>query len=67
MLYLRQFPICHLQKNCRFQEQLLSFFMEDVFGQLQVQVCREIHFVEELHSLRQLLSRCVSISIWQIW
>ncbi|VCX39837.1 unnamed protein product [Gulo gulo] len=41
--------------------------MEDVFGQLQVQVCREIHLVEELHSLRQLLSRCVSISIRQIW
>ncbi|XP_004406075.1 PREDICTED: uncharacterized protein LOC101371213 [Odobenus rosmarus divergens] len=48
-------------KNCRFQEQLLSFFMEDVFGQLQLQVCREIRFVEELHSLRQQLSRCVSM------
>ncbi|XP_002918373.2 interleukin-26 [Ailuropoda melanoleuca] len=47
-------------KNCRFQEQLLFFFMEDVFGQLQVQVCREIHFVEELHSLRQQMNRCIS-------
>ncbi|XP_021534291.1 interleukin-26 [Neomonachus schauinslandi] len=47
-------------KSCRFQEQLLSFFMEDVFGQLQLQVCREIHFVEELHSLRQQLSCCIS-------
>ncbi|XP_024431941.2 interleukin-26 [Desmodus rotundus] len=47
-------------KNCRFQEQLLSFFMEDVFGQLQLQVCKEIHFVEEFHSLRQKLSRCIS-------
>ncbi|KAB0361639.1 hypothetical protein FD754_005795 [Muntiacus muntjak] len=45
-------------KNCRFQEQLLSFFMEDVFGQLQLQVCKEMHFVEEFHSLRQKLSRC---------
>ena len=35
--------------------------MEDVFGQLQVQVCREIHFVEELHSLRQQMNRCVSM------
>ncbi|XP_066221861.1 interleukin-26 [Saccopteryx leptura] len=47
-------------KNCRFQEQLLSFFMEDVFGQLQLQVCKEIHFVEEFHSLRQKWSRCIS-------
>ncbi|CAK6443208.1 unnamed protein product [Pipistrellus nathusii] len=47
-------------KNCRFQEQLLSFFMEDVFGQLQLQVCKEMHFVEEFHSLRQKLSRCIS-------
>ncbi|XP_057599084.1 interleukin-26 isoform X2 [Hippopotamus amphibius kiboko] len=47
-------------KNCRFQEQLLSFFMEDVFGQLQLQVCKEIHFVEDFHSLRQKLSRCIS-------
>ncbi|XP_036154686.1 interleukin-26 [Myotis myotis] len=45
-------------KNCRFQEQLLSFFMDDVFGQLQVS--KEIHFVEEFHSLRQKLSRCIS-------
>ncbi|XP_008587081.1 PREDICTED: interleukin-26, partial [Galeopterus variegatus] len=45
-------------KNCRFQEQLLSFFMEDVFGQLQLQVYKEIHFVEDFHSLRQKLSRC---------
>nr|XP_060513018.1 interleukin-26 isoform X4 [Panthera onca] len=45
-------------KNCRFQEQLLSFFMDDVFGQLQLQVCKERHFVEEFHSLRQQLSRC---------
>lgn len=35
--------------------------MEDVFGQLQLQVCKEIHFVEEFHSLRQKLSRCVSM------
>ncbi|XP_014917952.1 interleukin-26 [Acinonyx jubatus] len=47
-------------KNCRFQEQLLSFFMDDVFGQLQLQVCKERHFVEEFHSLRQQLSRCIS-------
>ncbi|KAG8514198.1 Interleukin-26, partial [Galemys pyrenaicus] len=47
-------------KNCRFQEQLLSFFMEDVFGQLQLQVCKEINFVEDFHSLRQKLSRCIS-------
>ncbi|XP_072830020.1 interleukin-26 isoform X1 [Vicugna pacos] len=47
-------------KNCRFQEQLLSFFMEDVFGQLQLQVCKEIDFVEDFHSLRQKLSRCIS-------
>lgn len=59
-IYLMQFLVCHLQKNCRFQEQLLSFFMEDVFGQLQLKICREIRFVEELHSLRQQLSRCVS-------
>ncbi|XP_059537008.1 interleukin-26 [Myotis daubentonii] len=45
-------------KNCRFQEQLLSFFMDDVFGQLQVR--KEIQFVEEFHSLRQKLSRCIS-------
>ncbi|KAI4587848.1 hypothetical protein MJG53_020526, partial [Ovis ammon polii x Ovis aries] len=50
-----------IPKNCRFQEQLLSFFMEDVFGQLQLQVCKETHFVEDFHSLRQKLSRCVSI------
>ncbi|ELK02475.1 Interferon gamma [Pteropus alecto] len=47
-----------IPKNCRFQEQLLSFFMEDVFGQLQLQVCKEIHFVEEFHSLKQKLRRC---------
>ncbi|XP_058598068.1 interleukin-26 isoform X2 [Neofelis nebulosa] len=47
-----------IPKNCRFQEQLLSFFMDDVFGQLQLQVCKERHFVEEFHSLRQQLSRC---------
>ncbi|XP_053442240.1 interleukin-26 isoform X2 [Nycticebus coucang] len=47
-------------KNCRFQEQLLSFFMEDVFGQLQLQVCKEIHFVEDFHSLRQKLSCWIS-------
>ncbi|XP_058413428.1 interleukin-26 [Diceros bicornis minor] len=47
-------------KNCRFQEQLLSFFMEDVFGQLQLQVCKEMHFVEDFHSLRQKWSRCIS-------
>lgn len=35
--------------------------MEDVFGQLQLQVCKEMHFVEEFHSLRQKLSRCVSM------
>ncbi|XP_019807722.2 interleukin-26 [Delphinus delphis] len=47
-------------KNCRLQEQLLSFFMEDVFGKLQLQVCKEIHFVEDFHSLRQKLSHCIS-------
>ncbi|XP_055986820.1 interleukin-26 [Sorex fumeus] len=47
-------------KNCVFQEQLLSFFMEDVFGKLQLQVCKEIHFVEDFHSLRQRLSHCFS-------
>uniref|UniRef100_A0A8C9UL02 Interleukin family protein n=1 Tax=Spermophilus dauricus TaxID=99837 RepID=A0A8C9UL02_SPEDA len=39
-------------KNCRFQEQLLSFFMEDVFD-----------FVEDFHSLRQKLSRCISCAL----
>ncbi|XP_047644482.1 interleukin-26 isoform X2 [Phacochoerus africanus] len=48
-------------KNCRFQEQLLSFFMEDVFGRLQLQACKETDFVEDFHSLRQKLSRCVSM------
>lgn len=33
--------------------------MEDVFGQLQAR--KEIQFVEEFHSLRQKLSRCVSM------
>ncbi|XP_003797875.1 interleukin-26 [Otolemur garnettii] len=47
-------------KNCRFQEQLLSFFMEDVFGQLQLQVCKEIHFVEDFYSLQQKLSCWIS-------
>uniref|UniRef100_A0A8D0ISB5 Interleukin family protein n=2 Tax=Sus scrofa TaxID=9823 RepID=A0A8D0ISB5_PIG len=47
-------------KNCRFQEQLLSFFMEDVFGRLQLQACKETDFVEDFHSLRQKLSRCIS-------
>ncbi|VTJ84169.1 Hypothetical predicted protein, partial [Marmota monax] len=47
-----------IPKNCRFQEQLLSFFMEDVFGGLQLQICKEIDFVEDFHSLRQKLSRC---------
>ncbi|XP_019496070.1 PREDICTED: interleukin-26 [Hipposideros armiger] len=47
-------------KNCRFREQLLSFFMEDVFGQLQLRVFKEIRFVEEFHSVRQKLSRCIS-------
>ncbi|KAL4701229.1 hypothetical protein H8959_015233 [Pygathrix nigripes] len=47
-------------KNCRFQEQLLSFFMEDVFGQLQFQGCKKIRFVEDFHSLRQKLSHCIS-------
>lgn len=35
--------------------------MEDVFGQLQLQVCKQKDFVEEFHSLRQKLSRCVSM------
>ncbi|XP_069347852.1 interleukin-26 [Eulemur rufifrons] len=47
-------------KNCRFQEQLLSFFMEDVFGQLPLQAWKEIHFVEDFHSLRQKLSCWIS-------
>nr|CAB0000102.1 TPA: interferon 2G [Callithrix jacchus] len=47
-------------KNCQFQEQLLSFFMEDVFGQLQLQGCKKIQFVEDFHSLRQRLSHCIS-------
>uniref|UniRef100_A0A3Q2HV09 Interleukin 26 n=1 Tax=Equus caballus TaxID=9796 RepID=A0A3Q2HV09_HORSE len=47
-------------EKLQIQGQLLSFFMEDVFGQLQLQVRREIHFVEEFHSLRQKLSRCLS-------
>ncbi|XP_025259253.1 interleukin-26 [Theropithecus gelada] len=47
-------------KNCRFQEQLLSFFVEDVFGQLQFQGCKKIRFVEDFHSLRQKLSHCIS-------
>uniref|UniRef100_A0A8D2D0B8 Interleukin family protein n=1 Tax=Sciurus vulgaris TaxID=55149 RepID=A0A8D2D0B8_SCIVU len=47
-------------KNCRFQEQLLSFFMEDVFGQLQLQTGKEIDFVEDFHGLRQKLSHCIS-------
>nr|XP_004650573.2 interleukin-26 [Jaculus jaculus] len=46
-------------KSCRFQEQLLSFFMEDVFGQLQSPICREIYIVEDFHSLRQKLMHCV--------
>ncbi|XP_027783160.2 interleukin-26 [Marmota flaviventris] len=50
-------------KNCRFQEQLLSFFMEDVFGGLQLQICKEIDFVEDFHSLRQKLSRCISYAL----
>ncbi|MBZ3888967.1 Interleukin-26 [Sciurus carolinensis] len=48
-----------IPKNCRFQEQLLSFFMEDVFGQLQLQTCKEIDFVEDFHGLRQKLSHCI--------
>ncbi|KAM6154221.1 interleukin-26 [Erethizon dorsatum] len=47
-------------KSCRFQEQLLSFFMEDVFDQLYLQIYKEIHFVEDFHSLRQKLRRCIS-------
>ncbi|XP_006859674.1 PREDICTED: interleukin-26 [Chrysochloris asiatica] len=47
-------------KNCRFQEQILSFFMEDVFGHLQLKSCKEIHFVQDFHSLRQKLSHCIS-------
>ncbi|XP_005397524.1 PREDICTED: interleukin-26 [Chinchilla lanigera] len=47
-------------KSCRFQEQLLSFFMEDVLDQLQLPACKEIHFVEDFHSLRQKLRRCIS-------
>ncbi|XP_010642522.1 interleukin-26 [Fukomys damarensis] len=47
-------------KSCRFQEQLLSFFMEDVLDQLQLQIFKDIHFVEDFHSLRQKLRRCIS-------
>ncbi|XP_007951592.1 interleukin-26 [Orycteropus afer afer] len=47
-------------RNCRFQEQLLSFLVEDVFGHLQLQVGKEVHFVEDFHSLRQKLSHCIS-------
>nr|XP_003475987.1 interleukin-26 [Cavia porcellus]CAB0000260.1 TPA: interferon 2G [Cavia porcellus] len=47
-------------KSCRFQEQLLSFFMEDVFDQLQLQICKETHFVEDFHSIRQKLRCCIS-------
>lgn len=35
--------------------------MEDVFGRLQLQACKETDFVEDFHSLRQKLSRCVSM------
>ncbi|XP_006147358.1 interleukin-26 [Tupaia chinensis] len=47
-------------KNCSFREQILSFYMEDVFAQLQFRVCKETHFVEDFHSLRQKLSHCIS-------
>ncbi|XP_006886164.1 PREDICTED: interleukin-26 [Elephantulus edwardii] len=49
-------------ENCRFQEQLLSFFIEDVFAQLQLQTCKEIYFVEDFHSLRQKLINCIPCS-----
>ncbi|XP_012859545.1 interleukin-26 [Echinops telfairi] len=47
-------------KNCRFQEQLLSFFMEDVFGHHQLQVSKEKHFVQDFHGLKQKWSHCIS-------
>lgn len=37
------------------------FLMEDVFGQLQLQVFKDIDFVEDFHSFRQKLSRCISV------
>ncbi|XP_062058445.1 interleukin-26 [Lepus europaeus] len=46
--------------NCRFQEQLLSFFMDDVFGQLQLQALKDTDFVEDFHSFRQKWSRCIA-------
>ncbi|ELW67026.1 Interleukin-26 [Tupaia chinensis] len=48
-----------IPKNCSFREQILSFYMEDVFAQLQFRVCKETHFVEDFHSLRQKLSHCI--------
>ncbi|KAM5288346.1 interleukin-26 [Ctenodactylus gundi] len=47
-------------KSCRFQEQLLSFFVEDVFGQLQLHIYKDIHFVEDFQSLSQKLRHCIS-------
>ncbi|KAM6216416.1 interleukin-26 [Rhynchocyon petersi] len=49
-------------KNCIFQERLFSFFMEDIFAQLQLQACKEIHFVEDFHSLKQKLAHCIPCS-----
>ncbi|XP_049638981.1 interleukin-26 [Suncus etruscus] len=49
-------------KNCRFQDQLLSFFMEDVFGKLPKDT-KEVNFVEEFYSLRQKFSHCFSCTL----
>ncbi|XP_037700929.1 interleukin-26 [Choloepus didactylus] len=47
-------------KSCRFQEQLLSFFMEDVLVTYNYKFARKYTLWEEFHSLRQKLSRCIS-------
>ncbi|KAM8980767.1 interleukin-26 [Sarcophilus harrisii] len=45
-------------KNCPFREQLISFFMEDVFRDLQFPSNKEMGFIEDFRSFGKKLNLC---------
>ncbi|XP_072506519.1 interleukin-26 [Notamacropus eugenii] len=50
-------------KNCQFREQLLSFYMEDVLGQLPFPSNKELGFIEDFRSFGKKLNYCFPCSL----
>ncbi|XP_001511189.1 interleukin-26 [Ornithorhynchus anatinus] len=48
-----------ITKNCRFRDQLLTFYLEDVFGSHHLPVGGELRIVEDFQRLKEVLNRCV--------